>query len=1124
MPMPRRRHVPWCLSVLAVVLLTLPTARAADPPAYAGDVRPVLARNCFRCHGPDQQRSGLRLDLRDRALAGGDSGQPAIVPGDPEAGRLIPAVSGTDPHLSMPPGDDKLSADEVAMLTAWIAAGAAYDEPVEFGTDVEPILRQNCLPCHGPNLQSGGLRVDDLDSLLTGGDSGQPAVVRFDSEASRLMHLVLGHEPGKQMPPGGKLSDEAIATLKAWIDQGAPMTTAETPTRHDLWSLQPVRATEPPAVVDAAWGRNPIDRFVLARLEAEGLAPSPEADRATLIRRLSLDLLGLPPTPAAIDAFVADPVPDAYERLVDRLLASPHFGERWARHWLDLARYADSDGYEKDGVRPYAWRWRDWVIDAINRDLPFDRFTLEQLAGDLLPDAGLDQRVATGFHRNTLTNREGGVDPEEYRVAQVVDRTNTTGTVWLGLTVQCAQCHTHKYDPITQREYFQLYAFFNDADELDVKAPAAAELAEYEAAKAAFDRAHAELAARLAADSAAYERDELPARQAAWEADPAAWEPVWRVPPAATAEAAGPTVLAPEADGSWFAGQLTSDKDVYEVIAPSPPARVTGVRLEVLTDERLPSRGPGRAGNGNFVVNELELALLPPDGEPQPLPLATARADFSQDGYPVAEAVDGKPDTGWAVVPRTGQAHWATFGLAEPLDVPPGAKLRVRLHQQYGGAHVLGRFRLTFTDHSGPLDAPPLTADERAALETAPAERTPEQQALVAAAYRQRDPVLVDRDRQLAAHLAEAPAEPPTMAQALAQSAQPRDTTVLIRGDFLRPGAPVQPNVPAVLPPIKPRGDRADRLDLARWLVDANHPLTSRVEVNRVWQALFGRGLVRTPDDFGTRGEAPTHPELLDWLAAQFRGELGWSRKQLIRLIVTSATYRQSSDQRPELLARDADNRLLARQNRFRLSAEVVRDVYLAAGGLLTPTVGGPSVRPPLPAGVRELGYANSIPWPESQGADRYRRGLYIHFQRTVPYPMLMTFDAPDSNTTCTRRERSNTPLQALTTLNDPVFLECAQALGKRLAAVEGDPLERIGWGFALTVGRAPSADEAARVRELHAAMVAACADSAQRAAQVAGEPVPETDGPATAEAADAAAWVAVARVLLNLDECLTRG
>ncbi len=813
---------------------------------------------------------------------------------------------------------------------------------VDFRRDIQPILTRACLGCHGGAKHKGGLRLDSGPNLRKGGDSG--AVVKpGDAAHSRLFQLVAGLDPDLKMPPkGDRLSKAEVSRLRAWIDQGASwpkdlvLTTAAPGSSRTHWAYQAIRRPAVPAVAHPEWVRNPIDVFVLARLEKEKLTPSGEADRVTLIRRLSLDLLGLPPTPSEVDAFLHDARPDAYERLVDRLLASPHYGERWGRHWLDLARYADSDGFEKDTGRPYAWRYRSWVIDALNRDLPFDQFTIEQLAGDLLPHATLDQKIATGFHRNTLTNREGGVDREQFRVEQVVDRVNTTAKVFLGTTLGCAQCHDHKYDPFSQREYYQMFAFFNSDVEVDLPAPLESEQEAYARKKAAFDRKAAQLRAALAD----YQKNQLPANQQKWE-------------------------------------------------------------------------------------DALKLAEL----------------------------------------------------RAQPANL-------------------------------------------RSILLIEPAKRTTAQQKELSAYYAKIDPKLTQLKKALTAHQKAAP----TLSKAQTLALGPtRPTHVLIRGDFLRPGAAVEPGTPAVLPPLKidpgahtPRSP--NRLDLARWLVDPANPLTARVITNWTWEHYFGRGLVATLEDFGTQGEKPSHPELLDYLASELVRQ-HWSMKALHRLIVTSATYRQASQERPELAARDPLNILLARQSRQRVEAEVVRDLALACSGLLTRTIGGPSVRPPQPAGISDLTYAGSAHWVESTGPGRYRRGLYTWFQRTSPYPMLLTFDAPDSNVCVVRRERSNTPLQALTLLNDTVFVECAQALGRRIVTEQpGGPADRIRYAFRLCLAREPSRAEVDRLEQLFEELLQTCRARPAEAAKLAGKrPAAGTS------AAETAAWVALARAIMNLDEFVTR-
>jgi hypothetical protein len=708
------------------------------------------------------------------------------------------------------------------------------------------------------------------------------------------------------------------------------------------WSFERIGKPEPPAVSNSAWTRNPIDAFVLARLEKEEIRPSPEADKATLLRRLSLDLTGLPPAARELTDFLADSSPGAYERAVERLLASPHFGEKWGRHWLDLARYADSDGYESDLPRPHAWRYRQWVIDALNRDMPFDQFTIEQMAGDLLPGATVEQRVATGFHRNTLTNREGGVDTEQFRVEQVFDRTNTLGSVWLGLSVGCAQCHDHKFDPISQKEYYQLFAFFNTAREEDIDAPLPGELGpllkldpEYETKRRAFLEEYG-----LDSLQRDWEQKMLHAAKNPGESDE--WDTAWK----------------------FFGNNTVGGQPVLRL----DPAKRTNSQRRMIED---------------FFV-------------------------------------------------RTG----------------------------------LGKMGL-----------------EKARLE--------------------------EIRKKFRALQAEAPAI--SRAQVVAEAFEPPKSHILLGGDFLAKGIEVEAAVPQVLPDL-PEGKR-DRLALARWLVSRDNPLTARVTVNRIWQELFGRGLVGSSDDFGTQGEKPSHPELLDWLAAEFMDN-GWSAKSMIRLIVTSSTYRQTSNARPDI--QDPGNLLLARQGRLRLPAELVRDSALAAGGLLNTAVGGRSIRPPQPKGVAELGYADGIKWEETKGIERYRRGLYIHFQRTVPYPQLAIFDAPGANLSCSRRERSNTPLQALNLLNDPVFFEAAQGLALRVLR-EAPPgfRDRLNHAYRLCYGRPASPREADRLAGYF---------EQQRAAMPSGDalkllPVP----PEGIEPEAAAAWTLVARVLLNSDEFIHR-
>lgn len=1000
----------------------------------------------------------------------------------------------------------------------WVAilSAAAADlpppasRPVDFKGDVQALFAERCYSCHSVEKQKGGLRLDRKADALAGGDSGK-VILPGKSAESVLIHNVAGLDPDNQMPPKGKgepLTAGQIGLLRAWIDAGAPwpdeLVDAAKP-QH--WAFQKPQRPSLPSVKKVAWARNSIDYFILARHEREKVLPSPEADRAPLIRRLSLDLIGLPPTPEQVRAFVANSNPDAYEALVDELLASPHFGERSGRHWLDLARYADSDGYEKDGVRPYAWLYRDWVINAINRDMPFDQFTIEQLAGDLLPEATLEQKKATAFHRQTLTNKEGGVDQEEFRCKATVDRANTTATVWLGLTLGCAECHTHKYDPITQREFYQFYAFFNNASEKELPAPTPLELAAYQRNKDRWDKEQGRLKAQLKKHLSG----DFAERQSRWETGLGQQRVDWQVLSPQSAHSAQGATLAIEKEMVVASGK-NPPTDTYTVEVETAPANITGFKLEVLDDPD-PNAGPGRARNGNFVLSEFTVKLVNAEGEATPIRLVNATADAAQTEHPASQAIDGNTATGWSVPPQKEHGHIITFETLQPVGVSE-AKLVFSLPQLYGREHTISRLRL-----SASTSAPPFTVVPTAiakALATPPEQRTDEQVESVARFYRQEiDPATIELKKQLAAHARQEPKFPETKAAILASDSRP--TQIHVRGDFLRKGDEVQPATLAVLHSFRAQKQPADRLDLAEWLLDPENPLTTRVTVNHVWKHLFGRGLVATVDDFGTRGEKPSHPELLDWLATEFP-RLGWSRKALIRLIVTSATYRQASHLRPELTERDPNNILLARQNRLRLEAEVIRDAHLAVSGLLNATIGGPSVRPPLPADLTSLAYANQIKWKNSEGADKYRRGLYTFFQRTLPYPMLMAFDAPDSNAACTRRERSNTPIQALTLLNDPAFFECAQALGREVAALpDSDSKEKVRQLFTRCLSRAPTQAELDRLAHFHEVQSRLVKNSPTSARALTG--MTEID-----EASfEAATFVALARTLMNLDEFVTR-
>jgi hypothetical protein len=958
------------------------------------------------------------------------------------------------------------------------------------------------------------------------------------------------------------------------------------PETGDHWAYQPVDRSPPPEVQNQAWVRNPIDNFVLVRLEADGISPSPEADRYTLIKRLSYDLLGFPPEPEAVDAFVRDSSPDAYDNLVGRLLGSPHFGERWGRHWLDKARYADSDGYEKDLPRPHAWRYRDWVIEAINSDQPFDQFTTEQVAGDLLPDATLMNKLATAFHRQTLFNTEGGVDREEYRVEVVVDRTNTVGAIWLGHTVGCAQCHSHKYDRISQREYYQLFAFFNNGEEVTTELPVSADaVAQYKIDKAEHDRRVQEPKRKLEA-----RRAEIAGGLSAWERetrDQLAENTVQFHPLEITqiATLTGVPVKLLEDGSALVAGRAWGDS--FTVFAKVAVSGITGFRIEALTDGSLPGEGPGKGEDGNFVLSEFEVYAGgdPNLTEKNRVPLASAVAGFSQQDFPAAATLDNNKDSGWAIYPRTGKSHHITFLTESPIGAEAGrgveagpTHLKLVLKQPHGEWHTVGRFRITaLTGKDSVPWLPPRVREilTRGTGDRGRDDRKPQETQELLECFYARDAKSYQLEVELGKVESEAPKRPVVNARVIAQNPKPRTTRLLVRGDFQQPAEEVRPGTLAVLHPFRPRkgvepdGDLPDRLDLAGWLFDASNPLTPRVTVNHIWDHLFGQGLVRSTNDFGVRGDKPTHPQLLDWLASEFR-RCKWSRKSMIRLIVGSATYRQNSRHRPELADVDPENHRLYRQNRFRMPAEVIRDLNLAASGLLARRIGGPSVFPPMPAAIAKLSYSNKFQWSTSVGSDRYRRGMYTFFKRTAPHPTLMTFDCPDANTSCVKRSVSNTPLQALALLNNEVFVEAAQGLARRVLAYQpvekvtfyenrpfspisaskilddipvSPPFRSLTWtkiarfslrstsstgcyrdqerlrrAFRLCLARPPVVGERDELMNLLTASREHYAEDAEGAREMAGPGLPPG-----VSVAEVAAWVGTVRILMNFDEFVTR-
>ncbi|MBM3735543.1 MAG: DUF1553 domain-containing protein [Acidobacteria bacterium] len=1010
----------------------------------------------------------------------------------------------------------------------------------DFVRQILPVLERSCHQCHGVKAQMGGLRLDGRAAAFKGGVSGSP--VRPGKAADSLLYQrIAGTSEQARMPMGAKpLAAGEIALIREWIDSGAVWPesasgVAAGEARKHWAFVTPVKPPVPPA--KSKWAANPVDRFVLTKLAAEGVNPSPEAGKVTLLRRLSLDLTGLPPTPAEVDAFLRDKSGKAYQKQVERLLSSQHYGERWARHWLDAARYADSDGFEKDKPRS-VWFYRDWVVAAHNRDLPYNQFLIEQLAGDLLPGATQDQRVATGFLRNSMINEEGGIDPEQFRMEAMFDRMDAVGKAMLGVTIQCAQCHNHKYDPITQEEYYKLFAYLNNSHEANTAVYTPAE----QQKRASLFQQIREIEADLQHKSPDW-RD----RMAAWEKQAKAGQPVWHVvrPDVDDISTGGQKYL-PQADGSFLAAGYAPTKHRAQFTTQTELSRVTGFRLELLNDPNLPLGGPGRSirGTGALTEFEVELGSRKEGDKPVKVKIARASADVNPPETPldtiyydktdkkrvtgaIGFAIDGKDETAWSwdIGPyRRNQPRKAVFVAAEPVTPVENGTIVFYLSQKHGGWNSddnqnnnLGRMRLSVTDSPDPVADPLPAAVREIITNVADERRTPEQVQAVFSYFRTTVPEWNEANARIEALWKEHPEGSAQLV--LNERGETRSTSVLMRGDFLKPLRPVQPGTPAFLHamPAALANAEPNRLTFARWLTDRNSPTVARALVNRVWQTYFGAGLVASSEDLGKQSDAPSHPELLDWLAVEFM-EKGWSLKNLHRTIVNSATYRQSSAVTPDLLAKDPYNRLLARGPRLRVEAEIVRDIALAASGLLNPAIGGPPVYPPAPEFLflPPASYGPKV-WKEEKGDGRYRRALYTFRFRSVPYPMLQTFDAPNGDFSCVRRPRSNTPLQALTTLNEPLFLDAARALAAKTLREGGKTdSERLAYAFRRCVSRMPETQEKDQMLTLLARQQQRFTASADQAKELAGDAagLPQDQ---------LAAWTVVSRVLLNLDETITK-
>ena len=1164
----------------------------------------------------------------------------------------------------------------VCVAAAAILSGVAASPSasIDFNRDIRPILSDNCFACHGPdeNERKGKLRLDHKEDAFKPGKSGELAIVPGDPQKSELIARINTTNSDDIMPPpktGKKLTAQQKDLLKRWIASGAKW--------QEHWAFETPKRPEPPTVKNKKWPENEIDHFVLARLEKEGLKPSPDADKTTLARRVTLDLTGLPPTPEEVDAYLNDKSPEAYDKLVERLLNSPRYGEHMARYWMDAARYADSHGYHIDSERSM-WKWRDWVVNAFNQNMPFDQFTVEQLAGDLLPEPDVDQKVASGYVRCNMSTGEGGAIDAEYQAKYTFDRVETSGTIWLGLTLTCARCHTHKYDPIAHKEYYGLYSFFNNIDEaiMDgnkpnpdpfIKLPTPEQSARLERLKKYIADAQKKVDAPM---------PELDKEQETWQS---AWHEKlsegWSAIRPEEVKSTNGTEFKIEGETILAEGQ-NPESDIHELTFKLEPATIAALRLEALPHASLPKNSSARAEDGRFRLSEFEAELVTKDGDDKPktkkLKFNQAVASAAESNYEVDKAIDGKADTGWGIpADAVAEAHSALFLMAEPLKVQTNAELRVRLRYEASKSkRAIGHFRIAAAQNENLvrlLNPPKLEPwqvvgpfkgdDPAAALQK---EYEPEKEVDLKKTYQgvreeikwsakndfddgkanllvnelhgvhgvyylyrtltvaeprkleisvRADDLLkiwlngkvvgeraqkakasdgalkltVDLEKgankflvKVVNHvgacyftfnqnLNQADSVPADIAAVLAttdklsgpnqqkvrnyfrrikspefkelfedmadwreeestietsipttmvakEMAKPRETFMLVRGEYDKKGEKVEPGVPAILPPF-PKDVPTNRLGLAKWLLDPDHPLTARVTVNRFWQQYFGVGLVKTAEDFGVQGERPSHPELLDWLATEFV-RTGWDVRRLQKLIVTSRTYRQSSRATPELLARDPENRLLARAPRFRLDGEVVRDTALAVGGLLVDKQGGRSARPYEPPGLWEaVSFNNSQKYVPDKGEGQHRRSLYTYWKRQSPPPNMLIFDAPTREYCIVRRPRTNTPLQALVTLNDPHFVEAAKGLARRM--IEQDVNQRIPFAFRVALGRAPRPDEIKILQETYKQQLAEFQKDTSAAEKLSGS--------TSTDSAELAAWTTIASMIMNLDEFLTK-
>ena len=1020
-----------------------------------------------------------------------------------------------------------------AVCTLLYSSVASAQSPVSYNRDIRPILAKHCWACHGPDekARQADLRLDSFESATLMRDD-QSAIRAGEPENSQLVKRVLSQDPDEMMPPpdaGSRLTPTQIALLRKWIESGAKF--------ESHWAFVPPVPASLPTVKQSAWVKHSIDQFVLAKMEAAGLHPSPGADRPTLLRRVYLDLIGIPPSPDEVVAFAESKDVDCYERVVDALLNQYEFGEKWGRAWLDLARYSDTNGYEKDRARSI-WPYRDWVIHAINADMPFDQFTVQQIAGDILSPNDLQARIATGFHRNTMLNEEGGIDPLEFRFYAMNDRVATTGLVWMGLTTGCAQCHSHKFDPISHTEYYQFMALLNNADEPDQEVVSPTLEAERKRIESELESKANLLPTQFPFEgSAANEltpedrssnsRREFQSKFANWAEQQRSKAVDWKIAVPSEMQTNLPRLETLE-DGSIYSTGDITKRDLFELTLKKDPLGdqpITALRLEALPDSRLPAGGPGRCyyegRRGDFFLSEVTLR----DGE-RTIKIREGSHSYGKNGLGSGSAdaknvFDGDGSTGWSTAQREGEAHQLVLVLDEPLLVKESLKIEMLFERHY--ATSLGRFRWSVCSSDKTATAQDLSAELQTALVKEPAQWSEPERQQLERHFALTCDELKDARKEIDQLRKSIPDPPTTLILQERTADNPRPTHRHHRGEYLSPREEVTGALPEIFRGLTAKPP-TNRLELARWLASRDNPLVGRVVVNRAWQSLFGEGLVRSQGDFGMQCSPPTHLELLDWLAVDWM-DSGWSMKKLLRDIVLSSTYQQSSSASPEVRERDPENLFLTRFTRQRVDAEVLRDAMLATSGLLCDRIGGPSVRPPQPASVTALAYGNEA-WPESKGADRFRRSLYTFSKRTAPFAAYQAFDAPSGETCAVRRERSNTPLQALTLLNDGMFIELAEALGSHVFHSSGSDTDRARNLAFLVWSRAPSENEIKLV-------VKYAESQGQRIIQ--GELSPEIQSTENAalikliasqspeDKSKQMAWIMTARALMNTDEAVTK-